>query len=226
MDNITLNDLQADPKNPRFITEDQYKKLKKLLAEFGDLSGIVRNQTTDQLVGGHMRVKAFQERGGTIQITQQLDEPTKTGTVALGYVVIDGEPFTYREVRWDEGRQRAANAAANEAGGGWDKALLAENIYNLSQLDNGDELLSLTGFDDDEITALLNDTPGVVEEKQDANPGLQRISFMVSDSQAETINQAVLYIKAHRSFENISNDDQTGNAVYFVARAFLDSVSE
>ncbi|MCI0563624.1 MAG: hypothetical protein MN733_34560, partial [Nitrososphaera sp.] len=46
-------------------------------------------------------------------ITQRYRKPTRTGTVAEGYVIADGERYHYREVNWDEETHAAANIAAN-----------------------------------------------------------------------------------------------------------------
>ena len=161
MDN-TLDALKADPKNPRYINKEDFAKLKELLKEYGDLSGIVKNQTTGELVGGHMRINAFKEMGGTqsVQVTQTFDTPTRTGTVAIGYVLIDGEMFTYREVQWPREKQTAANIAANRAGGDFDKDLLAQVVYELSQLENGAELLAMTALLEDEVKTLLGQVSG------------------------------------------------------------------
>lgn len=158
MDIFTIDQLQGDPMNPRTISKEDYAKLKKLLQEFGDLSGIVKNVRTGQLVGGHMRIKAFLDLDGAsnVQIQQRFDPATRTGTTAIGQVVLQQEVYAYREVDWDEGRQRAANIAANRAGGDFDKDLLAEVTYELSQLENADELLGLTGMLEDEINRLLD----------------------------------------------------------------------
>lgn len=168
-DTFTIDQLQGDPKNPRQISKDDFAKLKKLLEEFGDLSGIVRNVRTGQLVGGHMRIKAFQDLDGAsnVQIQQRFDPATRTGTVAIGQVVLQNEVYSYREVDWEEGRQRAANIAANRAGGEFDKDLLAEVTYELSQLENGAELLGLTAMHEDEIQKLLDsvsDASTTIEE--------------------------------------------------------------
>lgn len=158
MEPVSLDTLKADPKNPRLINKQDFENLKKTLRRFGDLSGVILNKQTGQLVGGHQRVQAFKASGknANIQVTQKFETPTPTGTVAMGYVVIDGEPFTYREVDWDLGTQRAANIAANRISGEFDKDLLAEVTYELSQLENSDELLGLTGMYDDEISRLLD----------------------------------------------------------------------
>ncbi len=54
-----LSQLKSNPKNPRRVTDKKLDMLKKALFEFGDLSGIVFNRKTGQLVGGHQRVKIF-----------------------------------------------------------------------------------------------------------------------------------------------------------------------
>ncbi len=55
----SLGQLEGNPKNPRRITDKKLDMLKKAVSEFGDLSGIVFNRTTGQLVGGHQRVKVL-----------------------------------------------------------------------------------------------------------------------------------------------------------------------
>lgn len=158
METTDISTLKADPKNPRYIDKKDFEKLKTLLKEFGDLSGIVKNLTTGELVGGHMRINAFRDMGGDakIQVTQKFETPTRTGTVAIGYVILDGEMFTYREVSWPAEKQSAANIAANRAGGDFDKDLLAQVVYELSQLENSEELLGLTALAEDEVNKLLD----------------------------------------------------------------------
>jgi DNA modification methylase len=180
----TLETLIGDPMNPRVISKEEYAKLKTLLEKFGDLSGVIRNVRTDQLVGGHMRTEAFKESKAekTITITQRYESPTAAGTVAIGHVVINGELFAYREVDWDEGTQRAANLAANKAGGKFDNDALAQVMFEISQLENGSDLLALTAFAEDEISKLL-DSVGVggaesadddAPEVDEVNPPLSR----------------------------------------------------
>lgn len=182
MDTFTIDQLHGDEKNPRVISKDEYEKLKKLLAKFGDLGGIIRNVRTDKLVGGHMRLKAFNETGGTVQITQRFDTPTRTGTVAIGYVIINGEQFSYREVDWEEPFQRAANIAANNAGGSNDLDLLAEVVYELSQMENGQELLDLTALMVDDINKLLDNigANGEGNPEDDEAPEVDEINPPVS----------------------------------------------
>lgn len=156
MESIDINTIKGNPKNPRFINKFDYEKLVQSIKEFGDLSGIVSNETTGQLVGGHQRIEAFKQLGGKPVITERLAEPNSKGTVALGYVLLDDEKYTYRVVRWDAAFESAANVAANKIQGEFDKDLLAELVYEASQQDNGDELLSLMGLTDEETSKLLD----------------------------------------------------------------------
>lgn len=172
-ESFAVSNLKGDPKNPRTITKIEYDKLKELLDKFGDLSGVIRNVQTNELVGGHMRTKAFIDSSAqsNVQITQRFETPTKAGTIAVGYVIVNGEMFSYREVDWTMGMQKAANLAANKAGGSFDKDMLAETMYDISQLEGGADLLGLTAFDDKEISRLL-DSVGVGDDPDEDNTPL------------------------------------------------------
>jgi len=54
---MELTDIKSAGYNPRTITDEQLKMLNKSLQTFGDLSGIVYNRRTGNLVGGHQRLK-------------------------------------------------------------------------------------------------------------------------------------------------------------------------
>lgn len=154
-----FDDLKPNPKNPRRISEFDFENLKKSILQFGDLSGIVFNITTQQLVGGHQRIEAFKRLGGEKRVTYQqqfYDQPNKVGTVAFGHVVLDNEFYPYREVQWTAEREAAANIAANRIQGEFDLDLLAEANYQLHQ--EFPDLLELTGQSKDEIDNLLAST--------------------------------------------------------------------
>ncbi|MFM7852284.1 MAG: ParB N-terminal domain-containing protein, partial [Flammeovirgaceae bacterium] len=71
---MNISNLNPNPKNPRKISEEGLKALKTSLEKFGDLSGVVYNRTTKQLVGGHQRVKIFQKENPEIVMTSQIFE--------------------------------------------------------------------------------------------------------------------------------------------------------
>jgi hypothetical protein len=175
METKNLSDLHSDPKNPRRLSDQQGIALKNSMAEFGDLGCVVFNIQTQQMVGGHQRLRLMEQLPEQHKITisdragvgaweghETLDE---TGTVALGYIWIGNKQFAYREVNWDLGKQRSANIAANYIEGEFDTELLAEVNYELSQLANGDELLALTGQSPANLKLLANST-GIGEPDQ------------------------------------------------------------
>lgn len=139
----TVKTLKAAAYNPRTITKDELARLKKAFYEFGDLSGIVFNRRSGQLVGGHQRTKVL-PKNAPIEITEHLPAPDRTGTIAHGYIVLDGVKYSYREVDWDDQREKAANIAANRHGGEFDKEKLGILLQELAQTPEFD--LELTGF--------------------------------------------------------------------------------
>lgn len=105
--------LKADPDNPREIGDDALAGLAVSLEEFGDLSGIVYNSGTGELIAGHQRVRTLREAGATEFVRLKGIGP---GTdVARGYVdhPTTGERFDVRFVNWTRGKQRQANVVAN-----------------------------------------------------------------------------------------------------------------
>lgn len=147
---MRTQDLNPNPKNPRKITDAKLDMLKRAMLEFGDLSGIVFNRKSKQLVGGHQRTR-WMDPNAEVTLTKKYPKPTKTGTVAEGYLELDGERYAYREVAWDKHREMAANIAANKGAGEWDMPELTEWIKELSSFDADDFDMSLTMFDEEEL---------------------------------------------------------------------------
>lgn len=98
--------------NPRDDTQSRIDAIGKGMAEFGDLGGIVLNRRTGQIVGGHQRARNLPPDTEPV-IVEELDEPTKSGTVAIGYVQHHDERWPVRIVDWPEDRAAAAALAAN-----------------------------------------------------------------------------------------------------------------
>ena len=155
--NLTAKDLKNSGAkfNPRKITKPELDRLKKAFEEFGDLGGIVFNRRTDNLIGGHQRVKVI-PKDAVIEKTE-LSEPSRTGTVAHGFIIIDGEKYSYREVDWDKTKEKIANIAANTHGGDWDEEKLGEILKELSADVNFD--IDLTGFTLAEVYQTIGDDP-------------------------------------------------------------------
>lgn len=131
--------------------------LEKSLKKFGDLSGIIYNRKSKQLVGGHQRT-AVLDAASAVEITKKYEKPTPTGTVAEGFVIVGKERFGYREVAWDEATEKAANLAANKGAGEWDVSGLTNWMRELEDFDFD---LDLTMFDPDERIPFLADINAV-----------------------------------------------------------------
>lgn len=164
---MKLKDLTPNISNPRKITDDKLKMLKKSLDEFGDLGCIVFNRQTGKLVGAHQRLKVLSP-DTDITITQELIDPNGVGTIAMGYALIAGEKFPIRFVQWDETKEKAAMLAANQHGGMWDYPLLTTHI---SELDHLNFDMDLIGFDQIELEKLLAPvTPPNIEDFTNTEP--------------------------------------------------------
>jgi hypothetical protein len=153
-----IKDLRGYEFNPRKITKDDYKTLQDSLSEFGDLSGVIFNRTSNNLVGGHQRTNAFkQHKDAEVVLTEEFETPSKTGTVALGYVLVNGEKFSYREVEWDKDQEARANILANKVSGQWDYDMLA-NAFSVDVLEASGWKASELGF------AMTKDEEGTDED--------------------------------------------------------------
>jgi hypothetical protein len=147
-----ISDFRANPRNPRTITGPQLAALKKAMLEFGDLSGLVVNRRSGNMIGGHQRVKILGEL--PVTVTKRFDPPTPRGTVAEGFVQYAGERYVYREVMWTDRQEQTAMVAANKHGGDFDADLVGDLLMELR--DEGFDM-ELTGFNGSELSRLLDD---------------------------------------------------------------------
>lgn len=99
-----LFDLNPAPYNPKIITRDAFEGLKTSVVEFGDLSGIVFNQQTGNLVAGHQRVAALKLAG---------DLPIETDEAGNLFLLHGSDRFPVRLVDWPLEKEKLANVAAN-----------------------------------------------------------------------------------------------------------------
>ena len=127
----------AFPHNPRKLTDKDREALKASLIELGDLSGIVHNSTTGNIVSGNQRSDIFDIAHCDITIQEEYDKPDKQGTTALGYIIWQGNKYSYRRVKWGKLKERKANILANKLGGEFDNKLLKEFWSDLPLLDWG-----------------------------------------------------------------------------------------
>lgn len=97
----TIAGLNAAKYNPRKIDDRAAEGLSESLKEFGDISGIVFNLRTRNLVAGHQRVEQLRAKhGDEVEIK---DDQLHIGT----------QVFPIRYVDWPLKKEQAANVAAN-----------------------------------------------------------------------------------------------------------------
>lgn len=154
-----LKDIKPNRVNPRTIEEKRARALAADLEKFGDLSGIVNNVNPEWtvLVSGHQRMEVFRRGNGSLVITERYDEPEKDGTVARGFIYMDEQRYTYREVIWDKAKSDEATIKANGEYGQWDNAVLTNEWQ-----------FTVEQFQDFGIPALVFETNALNSEKQEA----------------------------------------------------------
>lgn len=156
-----LKSLKPAAYNPRKAWAKQKgAAFKKSLKIYGDLSGIIFNRKTGQLVGGHKRVDDFRS-ANKVTIEKKPCKKDKQGTIAFGHVIADGNRFAYREVEWDIKKEREANLAANQWSAEFDTDALTTA---LAEMDAAQRLV--LGFDETDLKALdisLEPEPAIEE---------------------------------------------------------------
>lgn len=134
-----LNPAAYNPRKNLQPGDPEYEKLVRSIDEFGYVEPIVWNKRTGNVVGGHQRLKVMMAKGHKI----------------VEVSVVDLEPS----------REKALNVALNKIGGDWD-VLGLDKL--LSELKSDGFDVTLTGFDDKELTKLYREADelgkGDVEE--------------------------------------------------------------
>ena len=64
--------MQQYSKNPREITDAQLEQLKSNIKELGDLSGIVHDLNTDEIISGNQRSKVININECEIEIVKKV----------------------------------------------------------------------------------------------------------------------------------------------------------
>lgn len=101
---------------------------------FGDLSGVIFNVRTGRLIGAHQRRQHIPDDAEIVLVAPRRRKPNAQGTIANGWLTIDGERWAYREVDVDEHREKAMNIAANRWGeGGWDFEALPDLLREIRE---------------------------------------------------------------------------------------------
>lgn len=144
MDTIGRDQIKDAEYNPRVISEDAKKRLRKMIAKHGLVQPLVWNRRTGNLVSGHQRIAA-------------LDSLERSQDYTLQVAVVDV----------NERDERILNVQLNNPSmqGEWDLDKLAD-LADSSAI-SPDEF----GFSDGDIAVLFGDDSALAELMQDA-PGV------------------------------------------------------
>lgn len=147
-----LADLKAAEYNPRkALTPDdaEYQKIKRSIEEFGYVDPIIINED-GTIIGGHQR---------------------STVLMDLGYEEVD-----VVVVDLDKQREKALNIALNKITGEWDELKLKDLLLDL---DLGDYDISLTGFEQADLTELVDKLavePEALDDDFNEEEALQQVA--------------------------------------------------
>ncbi|MCU6685680.1 site-specific DNA-methyltransferase [Dorea acetigenes] len=151
-----LADLKAAEYNPRkALTPDdaEYQKIRRSIEEFGYVDPIIINED-GTIIGGHQRTTVLMD---------------------LGYKEVD-----VVVVDLDKQREKALNIALNKITGEWDELKLKDLLLDL---DLGDYDISLTGFEQDDLTELVDKLavePEAVDDDFDVEAALEQVAEPVT----------------------------------------------
>lgn len=168
----STTELAADGGNPRQIADEAASGLRGSIKRFGDLSGIVFNTRTGELVCGHQRVEQIRAEYGDLPI-EVIDSGRSLGAIRVS----EEHAFTVRLVDWSRAKQHAANVAANsqKIAGRFTDDLSAYLIEVQSELDEEEPGL----MDDVLLTELLAETINTDDTAEEEAGGIVGGSFEV-----------------------------------------------
>lgn len=191
---VQIDKLKANPRNPRVIKDDKFKKLCKSLQEFPQMlekRPIVCFTDTDGkyvVLGGNMRLKAAKEIGLT----------------ELPIMLADD---------WTE-EQRAEFLIKDNVGfGEWNFEELTQE-WDVEQLE--DWGLDMPEFGEDVSPDEYSEDFALPDG--DKAP-FQQMTFTLADEQAEQIKNAIADIKQTEEYkyaETMGNENSNGNALYLI----------
>ena len=183
--------LKANPSNPRIMRDDRFAKLKKSITEFPDMLN------KRPIVAVTDKDGKLMVLGGNMRLRACQDLKMKTVPVVLAD-------------EWTEEQRRRFIIADNVGFGEHDFDMLANEWDAVELADWG---LDAPGFDVPEV-----DAPALSDADK---PEFQQMTFTLHDSQAETVKAAMDKAKAEGAAESDVNENSNGNALAYIASAFL-----
>ena len=189
--NVPIGKLKANPTNPRVLRDEKFLKLKASIQSFPDMLNYRGIVAVTDTDG------KFMVLGGNMRLRAIQDLGIKEVPVMLAD-------------HWTEEQRREFIIKDNVGFGEWDWDQLA-NEWDADELD--DWGLDFPGAEIAEI-----DAPELADGPK---PEYQQMTFTLHDSQAETVKAAMDKAKAEGAAESDVNENSNGNALAYLAAAFL-----
>jgi len=152
---VSIKSINPAAYNPRVdltYNDPELQLLDKSIAEYGPPEPLVWNCRTGNLVAGHQRLKVLANQGYVEVDTVVIDEPLE--------------------------REKALNIALNKIRGKWDEDKLGTVLKELSAFPDID--VEITGFDQSEISSLLDRLVSTEDDGFDFNQTLEEIGEPVT----------------------------------------------
>ena len=127
LESVAIDSLVPDPANPRRIDDEELESLTRSVTRWGMVQPVLARREDRVVIGGHQRLLAAR-RAGLTEV-----------------------PVAWLDMSADE--SHLLNLSLNRIGGDWDERLLARLLAELRDAPDVD--VSLSGFDEDEVTDLL-----------------------------------------------------------------------
>ena len=199
-----LADLHPAAYNPRRELkpgEPEYEKIARSIEQFGYVDPLVVNKD-GTVIGGHQRLRVLQDMGAT----------------EADVVVLD----------LDKDREKALNIALNKITGDWDPVKLTEVI---GELDLEDYDLSLTGYSEKELEAILAevrlDPDNLTDEFE--LPDREHVTehtmnVTMHKDQIAIVEAAIDLAMAEGDVVTFGNENRNGNGLYKVVSEWLENL--
>jgi len=174
-----LGELKKAPYNPRTISKYDMDKLRTSISKFGYVEPIVWNRRTGNVVGGNQRLLVLME---TMKLEDEID------------VV---------EVDMPLSKEKALNIALNRISGDWDEEKLSEAIQSI--MDDDNELIKLTGMDDEEISRLIDAYKETEEDDFDIEKSMMKPKYKIQKGDIYQLGQHRLMCGDATDSQNVDN---------------------
>ncbi len=156
IEKVAIQKINAAPYNPRRDLQpgdSDYENLKKSIDTFGLVEPLVLNERSNNLVGGHQRLKIL----------------IAAGFKEVEVSVVDLDPV----------QEKALNLALNKIQGAWDNDKLAALVEELTKIPDFD--IGLTGFDLPEVSEILDRAEEAKDDEFDLEKELNNIGKPVTE---------------------------------------------